>query len=601
MIDMKLKSIIPFGALAAVAFLVTACADTDAQYTIPDVAAPIVTATYPAANEEIGSPGEITMTVKYDKRIFFASSSYTKLQFTGGTIDRATVYGMDSVLTIHATGLQRGVPCQLTIPAGLVTGPNNQPAPETTLAFSIRELPPVATKPVVATSAKAISLYNFLRENYRTNIISGMMASVAWNNDESEHVFEWTGKYPAINGYDYIHLPASVRGANWINYGDITPVKTWFDNGGIINCGWHWLAPKVEIGEGGGDEPAGEAETVWEGQLNVGTEWGVSDQIGADKFANAQAGTLLTFYYATNSDADYWQAKLMDSSWNALTGYKDVDNGWGCIALDAGTNHYSFALTADDAAKLREGGMVISGYGITYTMITLTNAAGAKQNAPRRAKRYSDLDPNNDFSYSAGVFDLKAAVTEGTWQNQFVKDDLARIAPYLKLLRDAGIPVLWRPLHEAAGGWFWWGSDAESFKKLWIMMFDYFKQEGLDNLIWVWTSEGDDLNWYPGPEYVDIIGRDLYGNSVASCIEEYQKLQENYPGKIITLSECGYSQYTNSVVAPISQQWNEGATWSWFMPWYGTNGGNENMHAGKDWWTDAMNCPNVITRDKVKY
>ena len=155
MIDMKLKSIIPFGALAAVAFLVTACADTDAQYAIPDVAAPIVTATYPAANEEIGSPGEITMTVKYDKRIFFASSSYTKLQFTGGTIDRATVYGMDSVLTIHATGLQRGVPCQLTIPAGLVTGPNNQPAPETTLAFSIRELPPVAAKPVVATTAKA--------------------------------------------------------------------------------------------------------------------------------------------------------------------------------------------------------------------------------------------------------------------------------------------------------------------------------------------------------------------------------------------------------------------------------------------------------------
>lgn len=85
-------------------------------------------------------------------------------------------------------------------------------------------------------------------------------------------------------------------------------------------------------------------------------------------------------------------------------------------------------------------------------------------------------------------------------------------------------------------------------------------------------AEGDDQNWYPGAEYVDIIGRDLYGNSAASCIEEYQKLQENYPGKIITLSECGYSQYTNSVVAPISEQWNGGATWSWFMPWYGTNG-----------------------------
>ena len=191
--------------------------------------------TYPADNSQIDKPGDITMKVKYNKKIGFASADYTQLQFTGGTIDKAIVYGMDSVLTIHATGLQRGVPCQLTIPAGLVTGPNNQPAPETTLAFSIRELPPVATKPVVATSAKAISLYTYLASSYREKMLSGMMASVAWNNDESEKVYQWTGRYPAINGYDYIHLPASVRGANWINYADITPVKTWTDNGGIIN------------------------------------------------------------------------------------------------------------------------------------------------------------------------------------------------------------------------------------------------------------------------------------------------------------------------------------------------------------------------------
>ncbi len=603
---MKLKSIIPFGAMAAVAFLATACADTDAQYAIPEVPAPQITATFPAANAELGAPGDITMTVKYDRRIFFASSDYTKLQFTGGTIDKAIVYGADSVLTIHATGLQRGTSCQLTIPDGLVTGPNNMPAAGTTLAFSVRALPPVAASPVMATQAKAISLYNYLRENYRQKIISGMMASVAWNNDESELVHEMTGKYPAINGYDYIHLPASVRGANWINYGDITPVQQWFDGGGIINIGWHWMAPKFEIGtgdDGGDDQPAtGEPETIWEGQLNLGTEWGVSDQVAADKFANAQEGSVMTVYFSENSDATYWQIKLMDSTWKELSSYKEVDNGWGCIELAADANHYAITLNAADAALLKEGGMVMSGYGITINKITLANPAAAKQWAPRRAKRYEDLDPNTDFSYSAGMFDLKAAVTEGTWQNQFVKDDLARLATYLKLLRDAGIPVLWRPLHEASGGWFWWGTDAESFKKLWIMMFDYFKQEGLNNLIWVWTSEGSDTDWYPGPQYVDIIGRDLYGNGAASCVEEYQKVQDHFEGKIITLSECGYSQYTNSVVAPISEQWNAGAQWSWFMPWYGTqDNGTENIHASKEWWQDAMNCPAVITRDQVKY
>ena len=68
-------------------------------------------------------------------------------------------------------------------------------------------------------------------------------------------------------------------------------------------------------------------------------------------------------------------------------------------------------------------------------------------------------------------------------------EDLKNAAAYLKLLRDADIPVLWRPFHEAAGGWFWWGKDAASFKSLWIAMFNYFKTEGLDNLIWVWTTE----------------------------------------------------------------------------------------------------------------
>ena len=92
------------------------------------------------------------------------------------------------------------------------------------------------------------------------------------------------------------------------------------------------------------------------------------------------------------------------------------------------------------------------------------------------------------------------------------------MAGYLKLLHDANIPVIWRPLHEAAGGWFWWGKNADSFKKLWIQMFDYFKAQGLNNLIWVWTSETGDADWYPGDAYVDIIGRDLYGTMLPTAL-----------------------------------------------------------------------------------
>ena len=113
---------------------------------------------------------------------------------------------------------------------------------------------------------------------------------------------------------------------------------------------------------------------------------------------------------------------------------------------------------------------------------------------------------------------------------------LAKIAGYLRLLHDANIPVIWRPLHEAAGGWFWWGKNADSFKKLWVEMFDYFETQGLNNLIWVWTSETNDTDWYPGDEYVDIIGRDLYGNDAADCASQYQTLINDFGNKMITLS-----------------------------------------------------------------
>ena len=118
------------------------------------------------------------------------------------------------------------------------------------------------------------------------------------------------------------------------------------------------------------------------------------------------------------------------------------------------------------------------------------------------------------------VFSAANATKEGTWENEVVKADLKKLAGYLKLLRDKRIPVIWRPLHEAAGNiynykngkaWFWWGNDgAEAYKKLWIYIFNYFKKEGINNLIWVWTTQTKDSEFYPGDEYVDMVGRDMY-------------------------------------------------------------------------------------------
>jgi mannan endo-1,4-beta-mannosidase len=213
--------------------------------------------------------------------------------------------------------------------------------------------------------------------------------------------------------------------------------------------------------------------------------------------------------------------------------------------------------------------------------------------------------PKNDSFPDGTTFSPANALTEGTWENIRMKNDLKKVADYLLLLKNKNIPVLWRPLHEAAGNiyaagykgsaWFWWGSDgAEAFKGLWIYMFDYFQQRGLNNLIWIWTTEVNDPPFYPGDDYVDIIGRDLYNNTDAAAIAvQFEQIQTQYPNKMITLSECGN-------VSNISAQWAAGAHWLWFMPWYDYDAvDNDNPphdHAGKQWWADAMNQQFVITR-----
>ncbi len=125
---------------------------------------------------------------------------------------------------------------------------------------------------------------------------------------------------------------------------------------------------------------------------------------------------------------------------------------------------------------------------------------------------------------------------------EYLLRDIDAIASQLLRLKEAGVPVLWRPLHEASGGWFWWGAyGSEAYLKLYHLLFDKLTNEyGLNNLIWVWN--GQDAAWYPGDEEVDIIGIDIYpGERVydpqSSAFLEMMKVTDTR--KIIILSENG--------------------------------------------------------------
>lgn len=143
--------------------------------------------------------------------------------------------------------------------------------------------------------------------------------------------------------------------------------------------------------------------------------------------------------------------------------------------------------------------------------------------------------------------------------------DIDAIAAQLTRLRDAGVPILWRPLHEASGGWFWWGaSGPEPYLWLWNLLYDKLTNEyGLNNLIWVWN--GQNAAWYPGDGTVDMIGEDIYAGErvYASQSAKFMECLDYTPTrKMIILSE-------NGCVPDPELVFRDGTVWGSFCTWSG--------------------------------
>ncbi len=169
------------------------------------------------------------------------------------------------------------------------------------------------------------------------------------------------------------------------------------------------------------------------------------------------------------------------------------------------------------------------------------------------------------------TFSISRALEEGTWENEVLMADIAEIAKQLTKLKEADVPILWRPLHEAEGGWFWWGAEgAENCKKLYRLLYDQLTNVyGLDNLIWVWTgyAYSTSPDWYPGDDVVDIVGYDKYNAAdglpnLSSISSTFYSLVKSTDGKkMVTMSE-------NDSIPSLENLLNDKAGWLYFCPWY---------------------------------
>ncbi|MDO4320672.1 MAG: glycosyl hydrolase, partial [Bacteroidales bacterium] len=423
--------------------------------------------------------GEVTeITITYNTQITLSKSE--RITLNGAGVNARVADGTTIVIPV---ALANETDYTLVIPDRAVTANFGLSfAPAFTLKFktSSVETPPATHRFAPLTcatpSVQAINVYDFLIENHGKKILSGAMANVNNNNDFADWIYNVTGKYPALTGYDFIHLRDSEPGA-WIDYTDIAPAAEQWENNGIVSYMWHWNAP--------------------------------------------------------DSEEDYHKGKK---------------------------GKYGF---------------YIPGKGSETT-----------------------------------EFDIREALKEGTWQHEFILADIDKVAESLKLLQARGIPVLWRPLHEAAGDyrygpWFWWGRHGiEYTRQLWILMYDRLvNHHGLDNLIWVWTAQylnghADDMAAaYPGDEYVDIVGVDLYPDNNNSQVEAYLAALDLTSGKkMVSLSEVGR-------IPDPQKCFNDGAYWAWFMEWYTYNitagASQDNFGNTREAWTSVMTSPYIITRSQM--
>lgn len=198
----------------------------------------------------------------------------------------------------------------------------------------------------------------------------------------------------------------------------------------------------------------------------------------------------------------------------------------------------------------------------------------------------------NGYGYTESLNDepdFEKLLTPGTDEYNAMIANWDKAANALAELRDAGVPVLWRPFHEFDGGWFWWGKGGgENFIKLWQIMYDRYTNEfNLTNLIWVLGYSGEVKDgWYPGDEYCDIIGSDTYNNSTNKL--GWIRLESMGTGKPMAFHECGN-------VPPVEKFESDRDLWSWFMIWHTdfiVNQDMENLY-------DVYNSDRVITLDEL--
>lgn len=157
------------------------------------------------------------------------------------------------------------------------------------------------------------------------------------------------------------------------------------------------------------------------------------------------------------------------------------------------------------------------------------------------------------------------------------------------------IPVIFRPFHEQSGDWFWWGAkhcSAGEFTNLWRFTFNYLtKTKQVHNLLFAFSpsdnfrNTSDFLERYPGNEYVDLIGFDIYQMPDQDNSKFAGKLKQ----KLVILSDVASLHNKLPALTEIGYEQIPHPTWWTEVLWPSLN---DSRISYALFWRNAANRPN---------
>ncbi len=145
---------------------------------------------------------------------------------------------------------------------------------------------------------------------------------------------------------------------------------------------------------------------------------------------------------------------------------------------------------------------------------------------------------------------------------------------YARAVVNSGAPVLFRLGNEMNGDWCVYSShhtskDTDIFKAFYLYIYQIFEEAGANNVIWVWNPNGkpfpdfkwnDELCYYPGDNYVDVIGMTSYNTGTYYESETWMEFDQMYDSLYRKYAEqyekpLMITEFSSSSVGGSKEEW----------------------------------------------